>query len=160
MNCPRCASTDFSYGDKLALMPRRFGSSTRFCKNCGNILVATSKSVILFFAYMIAMAYLVSEIFIKIGVQDIEAASFAVALIVLPLSYLVIWPLVLEVKIYRYQASFRKSVWLPKSRIVGYTVYLVFPIMIIVLLMYWGARDIGTGITRPYDLQIRKTYNE
>ena len=138
INCPRCASTDFTYGDKLALMPGSYSLSTCLCGNCGNVLVATYKSTILFLASIIAISYFIIEVYTRFGVQGVEVLPFGIFLIVFPVSYLVIWPLVLEAKTYRDQSYSRKSAWFFKSRIVSYGVYLIFPIMIILLLLYWG----------------------
>ena len=115
-------------------MPGGLRPSTRFCGSCGNILVATSKSAMLFLAYIIATQYLVFDLCTKIGIRNTEALPLVVLFIVFLVSVVVIWPLILEVKIYRYRS--RKNVWLPKSIAVGYIVYLLLPIILISLLVY------------------------
>ena len=141
-SCPQCRKSDFSYRELLSVHPYpvEFSPTRINCPSCNVALRITAKSrlvavaLILFFAiapiFMLARAGLVLS---KWQIIFVVGAFFA-------LYNLAIWPLVVRLKPWT-----EWQYWLPKSRLAGYTVYLLMPIAVIVLLFFLADR-FGLGM--------------
>jgi hypothetical protein len=90
-----------------------------WCGHCSGLCMATTGSMLLWFVLFIVCCFLV--------ISNLELTKIETAI-----SALVIWPLTfrLVVKAEKYE---KRQYYLPKSRAVGYLIYLVLPIFVILL---------------------------
>lgn len=136
-SCPSCKKSDFSYGSLLAVHPApgEFRPFSITCPSCGAALRVTAKSR-LFSAGLIIGSYIVLvTVFWRFPHQLPTWQISALALTDLATYYLVAWPLIVRLKPW---SPFQY--WLPKSRLLGYLVYLVVPLGIMTLLFFVLAR--------------------
>ena len=133
--CPHCHRSEFSYRALLLVHPYRgeFSPAKIVCPSCSTRLRVTTLSriaaALLFVLPLFAL--------VALSAQRADLTHSQVALVVaswFALYYLVLWPITVRLKKWTpYQY------WLPKSRLVGYTVYLLTPIAVMVLLLYLAA---------------------
>lgn len=97
------------------------------CPNCGKRLRITRGSRLLFVFLLLSSVIATAVVCAKYTMGLAEPFFLAITASVAALIYLVVWPCVIRVEKW---ASFRY--WLPKSRLVGYTVYLLLPILFLV----------------------------
>lgn len=123
--CPTCKDYRLSYKDKLKLSPSYGTVRAMICPKCGSVVCSTSLSRSLFILFILVP--ILAYGFIH-GPSDLPK-HIVIGLITLHLliDYLVFWPLTMQVKKWKPLKSY-----LPKSRIVGYTLYLFIPIILIV----------------------------
>jgi hypothetical protein len=129
--------SDFSYGALLAVHPAP-GESSPFsitCPSCGAALRVTAKSRFLA-AGLIICSYIV--LVITLWQSTTKLAGWQVTALVLAILaayYLVAWPLIV-----RFKPWSPFQYWLPKSRLVGYFVYLIAPLGIMASLFFLAAK--------------------
>ena len=129
LSCPICKKYEFTYGEILHMSPggHEFSPNRLDCGGCNARLRITRKSRLLFIA--IFFVSLIGNIF---GMNAIFPKASKVLLLISMVSvitcvYFIIWPRIVESE---YWAPYKY--WLPKSRLLGYTVYLVLPISVII----------------------------
>ena len=136
-SCPQCNKSDFSYRALLSVHPYpfEFTPASITCPSCGAALRVTTKSRFLIFA--LAMILVPAPFYLlarwRVDLQEGQFPFVAIGIIVF--YYLAIWPFVVRFKPW---SAFQH--WLPKSRLVGYSVYLLLPVATIALLMYLAAK--------------------
>ena len=100
----------------------------------------TAKSRLLSATAVLFLVFASGVLLVKAGNDLHRWQIFIVVAGVLAFYYLAIWPLVVRLKPW---TAFQY--WLPKSRLVGYTVYLLLPVAAIGLLLYLAAK-FGLGM--------------
>jgi hypothetical protein len=136
-SCPRCCKSGFTYGALLALhpYPGEFSPTKITCPTCGEVLRVTAKSRLLAAAAIVSILPLLA---VAVAIFPSPLHEWQLVLLVLSLLagyYFGLWPLAVRLKPW---SEFQY--WLPKSRPVGYSVYLLFPVSLIVLFLYLGIR--------------------
>ncbi len=132
-SCPRCLRSEFPYRALLSIHPGA-GESSPYritCPSCGTELRVTAKSRL--FAAVAVVGSLIGCMFLLglLPVQLRKWEAVAVAIAVLAGYYFAVWPRVVRLKPW---SPFQY--WLPKSRLTGYTVYLLIPVAIMAFLLY------------------------
>jgi hypothetical protein len=129
--------SDFTYGALLAVHPAP-GESSPFsitCPSCGAALRVTAKSR-LFAPGLIIGSYIVLVVTLWRSTYKFAGWQIAtLALAILATYYFVAWPLVV-----RFKPWSPFQYWLPKSRLVGYFVYLLVPLGIMASLIFLAAK--------------------
>lgn len=136
-SCPQCKKSDFSYRELLSVHPYpvEFSPARISCPSCNAALRITAKSRLV--AVTLILFFAIAPVFM-LAWAGLDLSKWQIILVVaafLAFYNLAIWPQVVRLKPWtewRY--------WLPKSRLVGYTVYLLIPIATIALLFFLAAR--------------------
>jgi len=132
-SCPRCFRSEFPYRALLSVHPAA-GESSPYCitcPSCGTELRVTAKSRL--FAAVAIVGSFIGCMFL-LGLSPVQLSKWqavAVAMAILAAYYFAVWPLVVRFKPW---SPFRY--WLPKSRLIGYTVYLLIPVAMMALILY------------------------
>ena len=141
-SCPRCKNSDFRYRELLSVHPHpgEFSPARITCPSCGAASRVTAKSRL--FAVTLILFLVIVPVFLlaRAGLDLAKWQIILVVMAILAFYNLAIWPHVVRLKPWtewRY--------WLPKSRLIGYTVYLLLPIASIALLIYLAAK-LGLGM--------------
>ena len=120
---------------KLAPLPNQWEAPGIWCGNCKEYLSSTSLYralfLILIFASIIWSAISLDNSDLNLSSFQLTAMVFVGALVY----WFVIWPLFLKVK--KWQPPYY---YLPKSRIVGYFLYLVIPVLFLFGLLFLAAK--------------------
>jgi len=117
LSCPSCSKYSFSYLQKLSLLVKQgIQVKTVTCKRCNEDFCVTPMSMLII-ALAAPLSILISLFFKFDNTGNILWALFLI---------FIFWPLVVKVR----EASLTPFD-LPESRLVGYIIYLVFPILII-----------------------------
>ena len=141
-SCPRCMKSEFSYRALLSAHPY-FGefSPTRItCPSCGVPLRVTARS-----RFLAAGAVVGSLIacMLLLGLLPIQLHKWQVILVALGVVtayYFMVWPTIVRLKPW---TPFQY--WLPKSRLIGYFVYLVIPVALMASLLFLAVK-FGAGV--------------
>ncbi len=141
-SCPRCKKSEFSYRALLSVHPYvgEFSPASITCPSCGVASRVTAKSRLLAVTLMLSLAVVPILLLAQAGVHLLKFQVVFVVIGVLSFYYLAIWPLVVRLKPW---TAFQY--WLPKSRLVGYSVYLLLPVATIALLIFLAAK-FGLGM--------------
>jgi hypothetical protein len=125
--------SEFRYGALLSLhpYPGEFSPARITCPSCGMALRVTAKSRLagagILFGAVVGCALLLAR-------SSIHLREWQVMLVMLGIFatyYFAFWPVAVRLKPWsQYQY------WLPKSRLVGYSVYLLIPVALMALLLY------------------------
>lgn len=124
-----CGKCEFGYGEILSLAPGHveFEPSSVICSLCGVRLRITTRSRIKFslviFVTIFGGLVLFGYMNPKLSLLAYVVVGGSIALT----SYLLVWPMQVELEKW---SPF--NYWLPKSRLVGYGVYLLLPAMLII----------------------------
>ena len=138
-SCPRCCKSGFSYRALLAVhpYPGEFSPAKINCPSCGEVLRVTAKSRLLGAVVIISMLPLLAGL---LSLLTNPLNEWQLALVVLTFIvgyYFVFWPLAV-----RFKPWSEFQYWLPKNRLVGYSVYLLLPLAVMALLLFvairWG----------------------
>jgi len=142
--CPKCGKYQITVDEAEHLLPTKTSTEDPpgiVCKNCRKKLKATWGSILLFIGLFLAVAFAL-VLLVERAIQESRISpKFETPLLLLAailgyfLCYRLIWP-----RIIRLDEWAPRKYWLPNSRIVGYSVYLLLPIAVIVLLFYLGVR--------------------
>ena len=142
--CPKCERYQITVDEAEHLLPTKASMEDPpgiVCKKCHKKLKATWGSILLFIGLFLTVAFAL-VLLVERAIQgsqispEFETPIFLLAAILgYFLCYRLIWP-----RIIRLDEWAPRKYWLPKSRIVGYSVYLMLPIAVIVLLFYLGVR--------------------
>jgi hypothetical protein len=142
--CPKCRGYEITVDEAEHLLPTKASTEDPpgiTCKKCHAKLKATWGSILLFIVLFLASAFaLVSLTLSAIRVTH-APSKFETPILILAailgyfLCYRLIWP-----RMIRLDEWAPRRYWLPKSRVVGYSVYLLLPMAVIVLLFYLGIR--------------------
>jgi hypothetical protein len=93
-----------------------------------------------FFFAAILLGALIFSCFLAIKLESLDAIppkwGIGVPFLALAFCYALVWPHVIRLEEWRPHFKY----WLPKSRVVGYSVYLLLPIAVMALLFYLGIR--------------------
>lgn len=141
-NCPNCKKSDFTYRQLLSVHPYRgeFSPVSVTCPSCGAVSRVTAKSrllaIVLILSFAIAPVVLLAQTAAEVAVWQLGIS----VLFFLAFYYLVIWPLIVRLTPWT-----EFEYWLPKSRMVGYFVYLVLPLAALALLVLLAVR-LGLGM--------------
>ena len=132
MNCSNCSKYIFKYQDILYLAPRQELEPTHFsCPKCKFNFRITRASRYYFICLLLICifppALLNSHLSLGFSINKI----FGFVILAIVFCYLVLWPKIIEVEKW---APYK--CWLPNSRIVGYSVYLILPILFVLGLFY------------------------
>ena len=132
MKCINCNNYKLTYWDTLCLAPRRpMLHPIHFsCPECEFIMKASSKSNWLFIISLLMLIFISTYLFHNYVGQPSDIEASILTIIVFGVCYLVIWPKALQLEVYSME-----KVWLPKSRAVGYLVYFIFPLLLIIGLL-------------------------
>ena len=132
-SCPRCSKSEFSYRALLSVHPfeGEFTPAKIDCPSCGAGLRVTAWSrlfaAVAIVGVLVACMFLLGNLPFRVEQwQAILAGLGAVALY-----HFALWPMIVRLKPW---SPFQY--WLPKSRVVGYTVYLLIPLAFMVLILY------------------------
>lgn len=136
-SCPRCMKSEFSYRALRSAHPY-FGefSPTRLnCPSCGVSLRITAKS-----RFLAAGAIVGSLIActLLLGLLPVHLHRWQVILVasgVVAVHYFMVWPAIVRLKPW---TPFQY--WLPKSRLVGYFVYLAVPVALMASLLFLAVK--------------------
>ena len=136
-SCPQCKESDFSYRALLSVHPYfgEFSPARIICPSCGATLRVTAKARLLSATLFLFLVFATGVLLAKAGSQLHGWQLFIVVAGVLAFYSLAIWPLFVRLKPW---SAFQY--WLPKSRLVGYSVYLLLPVATIVLLLYLATK--------------------
>jgi hypothetical protein len=131
--CPRCRKSEFAYRALLAVHPYAGESSPAriTCPSCGEALRVTAKSRL--FAVCAVSGSLLGSIFL-LGTLPVDLPKWQTIFLALCIAlayYLAIWPVIVRLKPW---TPFQY--WLPKRRVVGYSVYLLFPVALMAVGLY------------------------
>ena len=130
--CPYCQQSAFSYRALVAVHPSAHVIPEKIvCPSCHAELRVTAMSrltgALAFLATMAAVVLFALA-------ADIKSQSweFVVAILLGFVLYSIVWTLIVRLKPWTPQFQY----WLPKSRVVGYSVYLLMPVVMIGVLLY------------------------
>ncbi len=136
-SCPHCMKSEFTYRTLLSVHPSVGESSPAriSCPSCGMALRVTAKSRLVGAAAIVAS--LIGTIFLlaRSPIQLREWQVILVALGVIATYFLAFWPLAV-----RFKPWTPFQYWLPRSRLVGYFVYLLLPVALMASLLYLAAK--------------------
>jgi hypothetical protein len=138
-SCPRCHKSHFSYKALLGVHPYPGESSPAkiACPCCGEVLRVTAKSRLLAAAVVVSLLPLLAVVMTLLPSPLHKWQIMLVILGLLAGYYFGFWPLVVRLKSW---SEFQY--WLPGSRLLGYSVYLLLPVTLLVSLLYaairWG----------------------
>jgi hypothetical protein len=125
--------SDFTYGALLAVHPAP-GETSPFavtCPSCGAALRVTARSR-LFAAGLIIGSYIILVTLLWRSTYQLAAWQIVgLVLSILAMYYFVAWPFVV-----RFKPWSPFQYWLPKSRFVGYLIYLFVPLVIMASLLF------------------------
>lgn len=135
LSCPICGNYILSYKEKMTLapLPNQFSLPTVKCKSCGELLCST-------FLSRLILVSLTFGVILKIGFyfDDPKLSGFQFSVMFLSvgsLFYFGIWQFIVRLKKWRPPEEY-----LPKSRLVGYSLYLILPITLMITLLYLAIR--------------------
>lgn len=136
-SCPRCMKSEFSYLALLSVHPHvfEFTPARISCPSCSAALRVTAKSRVL--AAVVIAGSLIGCM-ILLGSLPFYLQKWQANLVALGVSaayYFTAWPVIVRLKPW---TPFQY--WLPKSRLVGYTVYLLIPVALMAFLFYLAIR--------------------
>lgn len=135
--CPNCKESEFKYRELLGVhpYPGEFTPASICCPSCGTKLRVMIRSrllgAVLFLGSIFLSLFLLSHA--SMHASDWQVAT--VGLCAMGIYYLLLWPAIVQLK-----AWTPFQYWLPKSRLVGYSVYLLLPIALMVTLLYLAAK--------------------
>ena len=133
LSCPTCRKSEFSYRALLSVhpYPGEFSPSRIDCPSCGAALRITARTR--FIAGFVFVGSAVGTVLVlgwlSASLQQWQVVTVIAA--VFAMYHFVFWPALVRLKPW---TPFQY--WLPKSRVVGYTVYLVAPVALIATLLY------------------------
>ena len=136
-SCPTCNKSEFSYRE-LRLVhpyPGEFSPASISCPACEKDSRVTAKSRLLAAILILVLAAAPSLLLLQSGVHLNRWQVILVAMGGIAFYYYAIWPIIVRLKPWT-----EFQYWLPKSRLVGYSVYLILPIATIALLVYLAAK--------------------
>jgi uncharacterized integral membrane protein len=142
--CPKCRGYKITVDEAEHLLPTKASTEDPpgiTCKKCHAKLKATWGSILLFMGLLLAVASTLvslSEYAVRVSHVPLKFETpilILAAIVGYFLCYRLMWP-----RIIRLDEWAPRKYWLPKSRIVGYSVYLLLPIAVIMLLFYLGIR--------------------
>lgn len=141
-SCPQCKKSGFSYRELLSVHPYpvEFTPARITCPSCGAASRVTAKSRLLAVALILFLAIVPVLFLARAGLDLAKWQVILVVIAFLAFYNFAIWPQIVRLKPWtewRY--------WLPKSRLTGYTVYLLLPIAAIALLIFLAAKS-GLGM--------------
>jgi len=141
-SCPQCKESDFSYRALLSVHPYfgEFRPARITCPSCGAALRVTVKSRLLSATVVLLLVIASGVLLVKAGNHLYRWQILIVVAGILAFYYLAIWPLVVQLTPW---TDFQY--WLPKSRLVGYSVYLLLPVAAIALFLYLAVK-FGLGM--------------
>jgi hypothetical protein len=124
--------SEFRYQELLSVhpYPGEFSPARITCPSCGTELRVTAKSRL--FAAGAVFSSLLGGIFVlvRLHIHLHKWQTMLLAFGVIAAYYFAIWPLIVRLKPW---TPFQY--WLPKSRLVGYYVYLLIPLVVMALLL-------------------------
>lgn len=131
-SCPECGKSSFTYRSLLAVHPYRgeFNPARIICPSCGTELRVTTASRLLSAAIFLASVFGVAALLVLTALDIPRWLTFVIIIGTMCTYFFAIWPLTVRFKPW---TPFRY--WLPKSRLVGYTVYLLLPVALMVLVL-------------------------
>lgn len=133
MKCRICTDQNISYWEllKLAPLPYQWSPPAISCPKCQVKLGASNWSRSLFILGL-SVSLIVGQILltpvVNNFVEALDISSYSVSILVMATFYIAIWPSIIRLQEWK---PYKKP-WLPKSRVVGYTVYLVIPASLII----------------------------
>ena len=131
--CPRCMKSEFPYRALISTFPYPGESSPACinCPSCGIALRVTTRSRFLGAGVLLGSLIGTSLLLTR---SPIHLRGWQVMLVVfgvIAAYYFAFWPIAVRLKPW---TPFQY--WLPKSRLVGYSVYLLLPVALLVSLLY------------------------
>jgi hypothetical protein len=133
--CPICGKSGFRYTTLLNAWPgREWSPQVICCPDCGAELRLTTRAR---WAAVLLMFVPAGALILWRPGTTIFMGALALAWAI---SFFIAWP-----RIVSFQKWSPFKVWLPKGRIVGYTVYLLLPLVIMFGLLWLGAMN-GWGM--------------
>ena len=136
-SCPTCKKSEFSHRALRAVHPYagEFCPASITCPCCGRDSRITARSRLLSVILMLVLATAPSLLLLQAGIHLQQWKLVLVVMGGIAFYYYAIWPLVVRLKPWT-----EFQYWLPKSRLVGYSVYLLLPVATIALLIYLAAK--------------------
>ena len=129
-SCPHCKNR-LKFIDILGMD----NWSPTVCSNCNRLCMATDSSLIFWFVSFIALIS-VLLFWVSVYTEINKVMTIGIALVIWPLTF----PVMVRAKKFK-----QRKYWLPKSRLLGYFIYLVVPITVIVLALVL-ASYLGLGM--------------
>ena len=132
-SCPCCGKADFTYRALLQIHPApgEFAPFSVTCPSCGESFRVTTASRLLGGGVLMGLFFALAAIFWRSAHLPSQWHILALAASTVASYYFFAWPLLVRFKPW---TPFRY--WLPKSRLVGYSVYLFLPLVIMALVIY------------------------
>ena len=136
-SCPNCGKSEFRYRALLSVHPSPGEMSPTLitCPSCGSNLRVTAKSRLLGAATFLSLVIASAMLLATLPMTLMEWQFLTAILSVMAAYYFAIWPLIVRLKPW---SEFQY--WLPKSRLVGYSVYLLLPLGIMALALYLAVK--------------------
>lgn len=122
IHCPHCQGR-LTFVDRLAI---RAGSQSP-CRYCDQRYTATNTSFSIWLIVWLGSSFLFLKFFSAFIDKPIFIGLFMIF-------WFATYPVFLRVKPYK-----KKEIWLPKSRIIGYLVYLLLPVIVFFSLLLLAA---------------------
>ncbi len=136
-NCPTCKKSEFSYRAVRSLHPfvAEFQPTSIQCPSCGDVSRITTKSRMA--AAFLVLAFTIAPPAVMLWLQaNASGWLFVISGFAgLAFYYFAIWPFIVRLKPWS-----EWQYWLPKSRLVAYSVYLLLPVGTLVLMVYLAAK--------------------
>ena len=135
--CPQCKKSELSYRALLNIhpYPGEFSPAGVICPSCKTALRVTAKSRLMAITLILFLVAAPIVVLARSGVDIQEWQFFLLPAGFMIFYYLAVWPYVVRLKPW---TAFQY--WLPKSRLIGYSVYLLLPVATIALLLYLAAK--------------------
>lgn len=134
-SCPCCRESAFRYRALLSVHPYAGEADPARieCPSCGVALRVTAKSRLLgaLTAIAVVVGWLLLLAQLPVPLQYWQ--SFVAAVAGLAIYYFVVWPVIV-----RFKPWTPFQYWLPRSRLIGYSVYLLLPIAVMALVLWLG----------------------
>jgi len=129
--CPNCRHSAFTYRALLAVhpYPGELTPARIPCPKCGNTLRVTTGSRLLASAALFVLLVVAITLMSGLAIELSLFQAMLVSVGTFNIYFLAVWPLTV-----RLEPWSEFQYWLPRSRLLGYTVYLIIPVSLLVLL--------------------------
>ncbi len=141
-SCANCLTYKLSYKQKLKISPSWGYVSFLECPNCKTIICSTFLSRLLFILFLLLATINLGLYSKSLDLTNVQLSIIVASIFVL--AYFIVWPIIVRTKKWKpledYLPTFRIVGWLenglPKSRIVGYFLFLLLPIFFMVCCIF------------------------
>jgi len=142
--CPHCGKPAFKY---LVLaqtfFPSRSGPKPIRCPSCGGYACLSRQSQLVWvLLFLFAVATIAAVAKLNSNLTSAGVYLFSVAVYIFwTLAWASVWPWIVKLQSWQHHLDSGSKPWLPKSRMVGYLVYLLLPIAVMVALFAFAVHE-------------------